>query len=78
MAKGNFIPTCDHSSAVEALADLFDRPRPFEAPGMHRVWLINEIKTVLAVHGDIWPQEIYGACVIAGIEDAESKTFASG
>jgi hypothetical protein len=81
MAKGNFIPTCDHSGVVEALADLvlnFHKNCPFEAPGPRFEWLKNEIKICLGVDGNIWPAEIYGACMIAGLEDAEARGAAHG
>jgi hypothetical protein len=78
MTKGTFLPSNDYNDAVEVLADLFDKPCPFEEASARRAWLANEIKTALGVHGNIWPAEIYGACVIAGLEDAEARGAAHG
>lgn len=55
-----------YSRLASALADL--QPCPFAGCITQ-----DQIKYVLGEAGDIWPVEIPGAVILAGIEDAEKR-----
>jgi hypothetical protein len=76
MTNGTFQPTSDYNDEIEELIDLvldLDKRCPFADPGARREWVRNEIKIIAGVSGNRWISEIYGACVIAGIEDVEKQ-----